>query len=101
MALSKLQLSQLLEIYGNLLTDKQREIVTMYCDCDCTLSEIAEEKEITRQSIRDAILKATETFEKLENSLHLAEFVKNVNTAIQSDNDVEIAELTKKFVEKE
>ena len=73
----------------------------MYCDCDCTLSEIAQEKAITRQSIRDAILKATETFERLENSLHLAEFVKNVNRAIQQNDQTQIAELTKKFVEKE
>ena len=101
MALSKLQLSRLLETYGSLLTDKQREIVTMYCDCDCTLSEIALELEITRQSVRDAILKATETFEKLESSLQLAEFVQNVNTAIQQKDENKIAELTKKFVGKE
>lgn len=101
MSLTKMQLSRLLETYGGLLTDKQREIVTMYCDCDCTLSEIAEEKEITRQSVRDAILKATETFEKWERCLHLAKFVQNVNVAVQSNNDCKIVELTKKFVEKE
>ncbi len=101
MSLTKMQLSRLLETYGGLLTDKQREIVTMYCDCDCTLSEIAEEKEITRQSVRDAILKATDTFEKLESCLHLAEFVQNVNIEIQSCDDCKIVELTKKFVEKE
>ena len=43
MSLSKLQLSQLLAVYGAMLTDKQRDVVDMYCDCDCSLSEIAEE----------------------------------------------------------
>lgn len=49
MALSKLQLSQLLSTYGAMLTQKQRDIVAMYCDCDCTLSEVASEQGISRR----------------------------------------------------
>ncbi|MCM1195363.1 MAG: DNA-binding protein, partial [Firmicutes bacterium] len=32
-----------------MLTEKQREAVSMYCDCDCSLGEIADELGITRQ----------------------------------------------------
>ena len=43
MALSKLQLSELLSVYGGLLTEKQRDALVMYCNCDLSLGEIADE----------------------------------------------------------
>ncbi len=101
MALTKIQLSQMLSVYGKLLTETQREILTMYCDCDCTLTEISAEKNITRQGVRDAILKAEAAFERLEECLHLAEFVKDVSVAVQSGESGKVAELAQKFVEKE
>lgn len=101
MALTKIQLSQMLSVYGKLLTETQREILTMYCDCDCTLTEIGAEKDITRQGVRDAVLKAESSFEKWEECLHLAEFVRDVNVAVQSGDEKRIAELAKKFAEKE
>ena len=57
MTLAKVQLSQLLAIYGKLLTEKQRDVLSMYCDCDCSLAEIADEVGISRQGVRDAIVK--------------------------------------------
>lgn len=99
MALSKLQLSQLLTTYGNLLTEKQREAVSMYCDCDCSLSEISDEIGISRQGVRDAVVKAEAALTKLEDALHLSEFIQNVNVALQNGDDV--AQLVKRFVSKE
>ncbi len=101
MSVSKIKLADFLAVYGNLITDTQREIVEMYCNCDCTLSEIGEEKNITRQGVRDAIVKAEASFEKMEECLHLSEFVRNVNVAIQQGNDGKIVELAKSFVTKE
>ena len=57
MGFTKIQLSQLLSVYGDLLTDKQKNSLSMYCDCDCSLAEIADELGISRQGVRDAILK--------------------------------------------
>lgn len=99
MAISKLQLSQLLTTYGELLTDKQREAVSMYCDCDCTLSEIADEAGISRQGVRDAIIKAESSLVKLEDALRLSKFIKDVNVALQKGCDV--TEIVKRFVSKE
>ncbi len=101
MEVSKLYLAELLSTYGELITDTQREIATMYCDCDCTLSEISVEKNITRQSVRDALMKALNTFEKLENSLHLAQFLREFRLALQNDDDKTALQIAEKFVEKE
>ena len=38
--LSKIDISVLKDIYGAMLTDRQSEVLQMYCDCDCSLGEI-------------------------------------------------------------
>ena len=101
MALSKIQLSELLQVYGEMLTDKQREALTMYCDCDCSLSEIANEVGISRQGVRDAIVKGEATLVKLEDALHLAELYKQLSKAVDSGNADELYDVAKRFVSKE
>ncbi|MCM1533522.1 MAG: hypothetical protein NC099_02595 [Corallococcus sp.] len=100
MALNKLQLSELLSVYGAMLTEKQREAVSMYCDCDCSLGEIADELGITRQGVRDAVVKAEAALVKLEAALHLRDFYRDVNAAINGD-DGALKEIVKQFVSKE
>ena len=51
------QISMLCQIYGKLLTDKQFEFINDYYNNDLTLSEIAENNQITRQAVRDIIKK--------------------------------------------
>ena len=53
----KVEISMLWEIYGNLLTDKQNEYIDYYYNQDLSLSEIAENDNITRQAVRDIIKK--------------------------------------------
>ena len=99
MSISKIQLSQLLSAYGNLLTQKQQDVVAMYCDC--TLSEIASEQGISRQGVRDAIVKAETTLVKLEETLGLAEFLRKMTAAMDKNDNELIVELAKQFVNKE
>ena len=47
--------SILLDYYGMVLTEKQRNILTEYYNDDLSLAEIAENYGITRQGVRDAI----------------------------------------------
>lgn len=101
MALTKIQLSELLQIYAEMLTEKQRETVTMYCDCDCSLAEIATEVGISRQGVRDAIVKAEATLVKLEETLHLAQFHKELSMAIEIQDKESLYEIVKKYVSKE
>ncbi len=65
------ELAVLYDFYGALLTDKQRAIFAMYYDEDLSLSEIAENEGISRQGVRDALLRAAATLEQTEEKLGL------------------------------
>ena len=53
----EVQISMLCQLYGKLLTDKQFEILDDYYNKDLSLSEIAENNNITRQAVRDILKK--------------------------------------------
>ena len=65
-------ISLLLDLYGPLLTERQREIVGLYRNDDLSLGEISEITGITRQGVRDRIVKSEEIITELENKLGLA-----------------------------
>jgi predicted DNA-binding protein YlxM (UPF0122 family) len=64
-----LTVSLLLDFYGNMLTEKQREVVEFYYNDDLSLSEIAENEGITRQGVRDAIKRAEMQLREMEERL--------------------------------
>ena len=61
-----LEISLLLDFYGDLLTEKQREVTEMYYNDDMSLSEIAEIVGITRQGVRDAIKRSEQVMTEFE-----------------------------------
>ena len=63
------QISMLCEIYGKLLTEKQLDIIENYYDKDLSLSEIAQNENITRQAVRDIIKKGENKLFELEEKL--------------------------------
>lgn len=63
------KVSMLCQIYGNLLTKKQLSILEDYYNQDLSLSEIAENKNITRQAVRDIIKKGESKLFELEEKL--------------------------------
>ena len=67
----KLETSDLLDIYGELLTEKQRDMLELYYNDDLSLSEIAEHYEISRQGVHDSIKRGEETLEEYEKILGL------------------------------
>lgn len=67
------KISILCQIYGKLLTKKQFEIITDYYDNDLSLSEIAENNQITRQAVRDIIKKSEKKLFELEEELSFME----------------------------
>ena len=101
MALTKIEISRLLAEYGDLLTDRQKDVLTMYCDCDCSLGEIADEIGISRQGVRDAILKGETTLTKMENALALSQLKKDLAVAIARQDKDKVFEVAKHFVSKE
>ena len=67
-----LEVSFLLDFYGEMLTKKQHDFLVYYYDEDLSLSEIAENEGITRQGVRDAIKRAENQLFDMENRLGLA-----------------------------
>lgn len=53
--MDKIQFMRLWDLYGGLLTATQREITDMYFNLDLTVSEIAEQKGVSRQSVSDCL----------------------------------------------
>ena len=53
-----LKISFLLDFYGEMLTQKQREVIEYYYNDDLSLAEIADNEGITRQGVRDSIKRA-------------------------------------------
>ena len=65
------KISMLCNIYGKLLTEKQLAVLEDYYDNDLSLSEIAENQNITRQAVRDLIKKGETKLFELEEKLEI------------------------------
>ena len=51
------KVGMLLDLYGEMLTDKQKDILDLYYNDNLSLAEISEDVGITRQAVRDSIVK--------------------------------------------
>lgn len=78
-----MQISFLLDFYGNMLTEKQREVVEFYYNDDLSLSEIAENEGITRQGVRDAIKRAELQLLEMESRLGFAKRFREMRTGLE------------------
>ena len=98
------KISILLEIYGKLLTPKQYDLLNDYYNNDLSLAEIAENKNITRQAVRDNLKKGERKLfyyeEKLEvmkkkrmQEEQIAIILSEINTLTQNSTDKEIEEV--------
>lgn len=67
-----LNITLLLDFYGEMLTDKQRDVIELYYNEDLSLGEIAETQKITRQGVRDSIKRGEQQLHELESKLNLA-----------------------------
>lgn len=84
-----------------MLTQKQRDALAMYCEYDCSLSEIADEVGISRQGVRDLLVNAEKTLTKLEENLHLAQFVSEITLAVANNDMEKVSEIVNGYVAKE
>ena len=60
------RMALLFDFYGDMLTERQREFYDLYYNEDLSLSEIAENYGISRQGVRDVIVRAEATLTELE-----------------------------------
>ncbi len=71
MIVKDLNVSVLLDFYGQMLTQKQFDVIDLYYNEDLSLSEIAEHQGITRQGVRDSIKRGELYLFELEEKLNL------------------------------
>lgn len=83
-----LEKTLLLDFYGKLLTDKQREMFAMKYEDDMSLTEIAEEYNITRQGVSEAIKNAEKTLLEYESKLMLVKRFKSLELIIEKIDKV-------------
>ena len=91
MELSKtIEINNLIDIYGRFLTEKQFNIMTDYFKNDYSLSEIADNLNITKQAVKYSIGLATERLRELDNNLHLIDIKSELNKfLLKVDGDLQ------------
>lgn len=67
----KQRINLLMDLYEELLTDKQREYLDLYYNQDLSLSEIALIKDVSKNAVFDNLKKATNHLENYETKLKL------------------------------
>ena len=68
---ARVRLNYLLDFYGPLLTPHRQEVMRLYCEEDLSQQEIAEQLDITRQGVFDAIAKSRRQLQDYEDKLGL------------------------------
>ena len=78
-----LELVLLLDCYGELLTERQRDLAELYYNEDLSLSEIAEMREITRQAVRDSLRHSDQILLNTEQKLGMAERIRAMRQCLE------------------
>lgn len=86
-----LRIAYLLDFYGDMLTGTQREVTDAYYNQDLSLAEIAEDRDITRQGVRDAIKRAEQQLLEMEERLGLARRFQDMQKSLAAICDCAIA----------
>lgn len=77
-----LAMSYLLDFYGEVLTEKQRDMMVQYYNDDLSLAEIADNFGITRQGVRDAIKRGEAVMQELEEKVGFAARYRTVQEGV-------------------
>lgn len=105
-------ISLLLDFYGQMLTKRQYDILDLHCNGDYSLGEIAEELDISRQAVHDAIKRGKAALFDMERKLGLvARFgrqrekaseilkqIESIDTSALKDSDCKSLEKAKLYI---
>ena len=78
-----LQLTLLYDFYGELLTEKQKQVYEMHYQNDLSLTEIGEELSISRQAVRDQLKRTERILQGYEEKLQLISRFQAQKKAVQ------------------
>ena len=79
-----IEIGLLMDFYGELLTDRQKDIMDLYYNDNLSLSEIAEEIEISKQGVQDNIKRAEKSLYEVEDKLGVLKRFQNRSEKINS-----------------
>ena len=97
----KARVKELLEVYKNLLTDKERKILTLYTDPALTGAAIAKKLKVSRQAVHDHIRRGINKMERCEAKSKLLEKKrKKVKIIFEIEGILSRKELTEEDIQK-
>ena len=96
-----IELSRLYDRYGGLLSEKSKKIVESYVVYDMSLGETAAETGLSRQGVRDVLVRSHEKLKKIDETLKLVEGYDMINEALDkiekelngSESDIDVSEI--------
>ena len=81
------RMTMLYDFYGELLTERQKEFFDLYYNEDLSLSEIAENNGISRQGVRDVIVRAEAVMTEIEDKTGLVKRYQQMRGLLESINE--------------
>jgi predicted DNA-binding protein YlxM (UPF0122 family) len=94
------RIADLIDLYGALLTEKQRDIMVARFHQDFSLSEISENTKISRSAVQDTIKKTTEKLIAIEKSVGYLQQKIHLAQAIQQLEESSLNETQKAIIKK-
>ena len=79
----KVELAWLMAFYGGMLTDKQREVLTLHCEEDMSLAEIAQETGVSRQGVHDMLTRTAQRLTDMEEKLGVAARFRRMSNGLE------------------
>ena len=79
----KVDLAFLSAFYGGMLTENQRRILSLHCEEDLSLGEIAEEVGISRQAAHETLTRAAAKLTEMEAALGVAERFRRMESGLE------------------
>ena len=76
-----IEMTMLYDIYGKLLTTKQQQIFEEYYLYNLSLREIAQNREISYQGVRDSIKSSENMLKNFEDKIHMYDLLERVDKA--------------------
>ena len=83
--LNHIEANELFDVYGELLTSRQQEILDLYYREDLSYTEISEELGISRAAVQDSVRKSIKQLEKYESVIQYIHKSKQILQLIEKE----------------